>query len=146
MPFDIFSIFLYFFHNDYNFKKRFGEKEKKGMTRISKKKYDAIVKAKNAIADFDLNNRNLEFVDSAVDVIQAVALAKLGALEKTALLAVFTSATLTNNGFRMPPTAAVVSNFKKVSKDMKRHTLSVFVDDPLDPRADEDGYFTMPLF
>ena len=38
------------------------------MTRISKKKYDAIVKAKNAIADFDLNNRNLEFVDSAVDV------------------------------------------------------------------------------
>ena len=116
------------------------------MTRISKKKYDAIVKAKNAIADFDLNNRNLEFVDSAVDVIQAVALAKLGALEKTALVAVFTSATLTNNGFRMPPTAAVVSNFKKVSKDMKRHTLSVFVDDPLDPRADEDGYFTMPLF
>ena len=48
--------------------------------------------------------------------------------------------------FRMPPTAAVVSNFKKVSKDMKRHTLSVFVDDPLDPRADEDGYFTMSLF
>lgn len=67
-------------------------------------------------------------------------------LGKVQNLAVFTSATLTNNGFRMPPTAAVVSNFKKVSKDMKRHTLSVFVDDPLDPRADEDGYFTMPLF
>lgn len=46
----------------------------------------------------------------------------------------------------MPSTAAVVSNFKKVSKDMKRHTLSVFVDDPLDARADDNGYFTMPLF
>lgn len=116
------------------------------MKKVSKKKFDAIVKAKNAIADFDLNHRDLEFVDSAVEFIQTVALAKLGALEKTALLAVLTSATLTNNGFLMPATAAVVHNFKITEKEQKRHTLSVLVNEPLDPRADEDGYFTMPLF
>lgn len=71
---------------------------------------------------------------------------KYSALAKTALMAVLVSGTFTDNGYRMPSTAAVVSNFKKVSKDMKRHTLSVFVDDPLDARADDNGYFTMPLF
>ena len=40
----------------------------------------------------------------------------------------------------------IFSIFLYFFKDMKRHTLSVFVDDPLDTRADEDGYFTMPLF
>lgn len=125
--------------------KTIGE-EKKVMKRLSKKKFDAIVEAKDAIADFDLNHRDLEFVDSAIEFTRTVALVKLGALEMTALLAVLTSATFTNNGFRMPATAAVVHNFKITEKEMKRHTLSVFVDDPLDPRADEDGYFTMPLF
>ena len=31
------------------------------MKRLSKKKFDAIVEAKDAIADFDLNHRDLEF-------------------------------------------------------------------------------------
>ena len=110
------------------------------MKKISKKKYNAIVKAKEAVMDFDLNNRDLETVEGAVSLTRRPALAK------TALMAVLVSGTFTDNGYRMPSTAAVVSNFKKVSKDMKRHTLSVFVDDPLDARADDNGYFTMPLF
>lgn len=61
----------------------------------------------------------------------ALSKGKYSALAKTALMAVLVSGTFTDNGYRMPSTAAVVSNFKKVSKDMKRHTLSVFVDDPL---------------
>lgn len=148
MPFDIFSIFLYFFHNDYNFKKTIWRKGDFNCEKISEKKYNAIVKAKEAVRDFDLNNRDLETVEGAVSLTRRLALSKgkYSALAKTALMAVLVSGTFTDNGFRMPPTAAVVSNFKKVSKDMKRHTLSVFVDDPLDTRADEDGYFTMPLF
>lgn len=106
------------------------------------------VKAKEAVMDFDLNNRDLETVEGAVSLTRRLALSKgkYSALAKTALMAVLVSGTFTDNGYRMPSTAAVVSNFKKVSKDMKRHTLSVFVDDPLDARADDNGYFTMPLF
>lgn len=110
--------------------------------------YKYIVKAKEAVMDFDLNNRDLETVEGAVSLTRRLALSKgkYSALAKTALMAVLVSGTFTDNGYRMPSTAAVVSNFKKVSKDMKRHTLSVFVDDPLDARADDNGYFTMPLF
>ena len=124
------------------------EKRRLTMKKISKKKYNAIVKAKEAVMDFDLNNRDLETVEGAVSLTRRLAHSKgkYSALAKTALMAVLVSGTFTDNGFRMPPTAAVVSNFKKVSKDMKRHTLSVFVDDPLDARADDNGYFTMPLF
>lgn len=141
MPFDIFSIFLYFFHNDYNFKKTIW---RKGDFNCEKN----IVKAKEAVRDFDLNNRDLETVEGAVSLTRRLALSKgkYSALAKTALMTVLVSGTFTDNGYRMPSTAAVVSNFKKVSKDMKRHTLSVFVDDPLDARADDNGYFTMPLF
>lgn len=129
-------------------KKRFGEKEILTVKKISEKKYNAIVKAKEAVRDFDLNNRDLETVEGAVSLTRRLALSngKYSALAKTALMTVLVSGTFTDNGYRMPSTAAVVSNFKKVSKDMKRHTLSVFVDDPLDARADDNGYFTMPLF
>ena len=115
------------------------EKRRLTMKKISKKKYNAIVKAKEAVMNFDLNNRDLETVEGAVSLTRRLALSKgkYSALAKTALMAVLVSGTFT---------AAVVSNFKKVSKDMKRHTLSVFVDDPLDARADDNGYFTMPLF
>lgn len=143
-----FPFFSIFFIMIITLKKRFGEKEILTVKKISEKKYNAIVKAKEAVRDFDLNNRDLETVEGAVSLTRRLALSKgkYSALAKTALMAVLVSGTFTDNGFRMPPTAAVVSNFKKVSKDMKRHTLSVFVDDPLDTRADEDGYFTMPLF
>ena len=129
-------------------KKRFGEKEILTVKKISEKNNNAIVKAKEAVRDFDLNNRDLETVEGAVSLTRRLALSngKYSALAKTALMTVLVSGTFADNGYRMPSTAAVVSNFKKVSKDMKRHTLSVFVDDPLDPRADEDGYFTMSLF
>lgn len=39
------------------------EKRRLTMKKISKKKYNAIVKAKEAVMDFDLNNRDLETVE-----------------------------------------------------------------------------------
>ena len=63
-----------------------------------------------------------------------------------ALLTVLTSGTISDNGFQMPATACCCENFAVVRKQMKRHSLSLLVCDPLDKRADEDGYFTMPVF
>lgn len=46
------------------------------MKKISKKKYNAIVKAKEAVMDFDLNNRDLETVEGAVSLTRRLALSK----------------------------------------------------------------------
>ena len=86
------------------------EKRRLTMKKISKKKYNAIVKAKEAVMDFDLNNRDLETVEGAVSLTRRLALSKgkYSALAKTALMAVLVSGTFTDNGYRMPSTAAVV--------------------------------------
>ncbi len=57
-------------------KKRFGEKEILTVKKISEKKYNAIVKAKEAVRDFDLNNRDLETVEGAVSLTRRLALSK----------------------------------------------------------------------
>lgn len=62
-----------------------------------------------------MNNRNLETIEGAIELTRILALSKgkYSALAKTALMAVSVSGTFTDNGFRMPPTAAVFSNLKK---------------------------------
>ena len=44
------------------------------MKKISEKKYNAIVKAKEAVRDFGLNNRDLETIEGAVELTRRLAL------------------------------------------------------------------------
>lgn len=115
------------------------------MKKLSNKKYEAICQAKDIIAQL-CEDGAMDYVESGVDVVRNTCLMKAPALLKEALLTVLTSGTISDNGFQMPATACCCENFAVVRKQMKRHSLSLFVCDPLDKRADEDGYFTMPVF
>ena len=115
------------------------------MKKITNKKYEAIIQAKNIISQL-CEDGAMDYVESGVDVVRNTCLMKAPALLKEALLTVLTSGTLSDNGFQMPATACCCENFSVTRKQMKRHSLSLLVCDPLDKRADEDGYFTMPVF
>ena len=115
------------------------------MKKITNKKYEAIIQAKNIISQL-CEDGAMDYVESGVDVVRNTCLMKAPALLKEALLTVLTFGTISDNGFQMPATACCCENFAVVRKQMKRHSLSLFVCDPLDRRADEDGYFTMPVF
>lgn len=113
--------------------------------KITNKKYEAIIQAKNIISQL-CEDGAMDYVESGVDVVRNTCLMKAPALLKEALLTVLTSGTISDNGFQMPATACCCENFSVTRKQMKRHSLSLLVCDPLDKRADEDGYFTMPVF
>ena len=83
--------------------------------------------------------RKEERTERAVELTRRLALSKgkYSALATTALMVVLVSGTFTDNGFRMPPTAAVVSNFKKVSKDMKRPVATAIDDNAVDKKLDK---------
>ena len=115
------------------------------MKKLSNKKYETILQAKNIIAQL-CEDGAMDWVESGVDVVRNTCLMKAPALLKEALLTVLTSGTISDNGFQMPATACCCENFAVTRKQMKRHSLSLLVCDPLDKRADEDGYFTMPVF
>ena len=115
------------------------------MKKITNKKYEAIIQAKNIISQL-CEDGAMDYVESGVDVVRNTCLMKAPALLKEALLTVLTSGTISDNGFQMPATACCCENFSVTRKQMKRHSLSLLVCDPLDKRADEDGYFTMPVF
>lgn len=115
------------------------------MKKITNKKYEAICQAKDIIAQL-CEDGTMDYVESGIDVVRNTCLMKAPALLKEALLTVLTSGTISDNGFRMPATACCCENFAVVRKQMKRHSLSILVCDPLDKRADEDGYFIMPVF
>ena len=73
------------------------------MKKITNKKYEAIIQAKNIISQL-CEDGAMDYVESGVDVVRNTCLMKAPAL------------------------------------------LSLLVCDPLDKRADKDGYFTMPVF
>ena len=83
------------------------------MKKISKKKYNAIVKAKEAVMNFDLNNRDLETVEGAVSLTRRLALSKgkYSALAKTALMAVLVSGTFTDNGYHFKGCASIAGSY-----------------------------------
>lgn len=113
------------------------------MTKLNAKDFAAINAAKNFVFDLNLDTDMLVTPIDGFDTILDVARRPMPARFKIALLAVLTTGTFTFDGFRMPATGAVATNFKLTKKAMKRHALTMFVDDPLDPRADADGFFTV---
>lgn len=111
---------------------------------VTRKQLAAIIAAKNAIIDLLDINDVLDRPDTAIIAIRNLARTKgMPILQKQALLAVLQTGTISWNGFRMPATAAVAQNWKKVGKDMKRGITWVLVDDPADPRADKDGFLVI---
>lgn len=115
------------------------------MTRLNAKDFAVIHTAKNFVFDLALYTNKLDTPINGFDTILDVAMRPMPARFKTALLAALTTGTFTFDGFRMPATGAVAANFKLTKKRMKRHALTMFVDDPLDPRADADGFFTVSV-
>ena len=113
------------------------------MKKLNAKDFAAINAAKNFVFDLNLDTDKLLTPDDGFATILYVAMRPMPARFKIALLAVLTTGTFTFDGFRMPATGAVAANFKLTKKAMKRHALTMFVDDPLDPRADADGFFTV---
>lgn len=115
------------------------------MGKISGKKYEAICQARAVIAQL-CNDGALDTIEDSVDVVQNTCLMKIPALFKEALITVFVSGTITDYGFRIPAVESCCENFAIVCKKMKRHSLRLFIHDPFDKRADEDGYFTSTIF
>lgn len=89
------------------------------MKKITNKKYEAIIQAKNIISQL-CEDGAMDYVESGVDVVRNTCLMKAPALLKEALLTVLTSGTISDNGFQMPATACCCENFAVVRKQMKR--------------------------
>ena len=115
------------------------------MEKLSEKKYQAILQAKQIVAGLD-DAGKLEWVEQSLQIARTTVITRSSALMKQALLTVLLSGTMSNNGYSMPATAVCCENFKLTKKQMKRNSLSAYIYDPGHPRADEDGYFEMPLF
>lgn len=96
------------------------------MKKISTRKYEAILQAKDIIAQL-CEDGAMDYIESGVDVVRNTCLMKAPALLKEALLTVLTSGTISDNGFQMPATACCCENFSVTRKQMKRHSLSLFI-------------------
>lgn len=115
------------------------------MKKVSNKVYNAIVTAKEVVAHV-CDEGAMGYIEACITVAQNTATMKAPALMKEALLTVLTSGTVSENGFNMPSTAYCCENYKLTCKQMKRRSLRLFVFDPDNDDADEDGYLTIPFW
>lgn len=84
--------------------------------------------------------------ESGAEFVQEIVYSEIPALEKQALVTVLLSGTFTWHGFNMPVTGCCCENFECVGKELEGNApLAIFVNDPDDEKADEDGYFEMDI-